>query len=73
MNVGVKGEGHTINGKILHLKNGKFAPQSDAEYFAILHLLNSDLFNYDYLPPEAKEFLAKMTEEEKSFVRGKIK
>ena len=57
---------------MLHLIDGKFAPQTDEEYMAILHLLNEDLFCYEYLSNGGKVFLNNMTEEEKEFVRSKI-
>jgi len=57
--------------KNLHLINEKFAPQSDEEYEAILYLLDEDLFCYDYMRPEARAYLERMTEEEKNFVKMK--
>ena len=57
---------------MLHLINGKFAPRTDEEDMAILHLLNEDLFCYEYLPENVKVFLNNMTEKEKEFVRSKI-
>ena len=55
--------------KNLHIKNGKFAPQSDEEYEAICYLLDEDLFCFDYLRPEVRKYVNRMTEEEKNFVR----
>ena len=55
----------------LHFKNGKFATQSDEEYEAILYFLDEDLFCFDYLPPTVREYINKMTEEEKNFIRSK--
>lgn len=55
--------------KNLHLKDGKFAPQSDEEYEAILYLLDEDLFCFEYLRPETRAYVERMTEEEKNFVR----
>lgn len=55
----------------LHLINGKFAPKSDEEYEAILYLLDEDLFYYDYIRPETRAYLERMTEDEKNFVRMK--
>lgn len=57
--------------KNLHIKDGKFAPQSDEEYEAILYFLDEDLFCFEYLRPETRDYIIHMTEEEKNFIRAK--
>ena len=45
--------------------------QSDEEYEAILYLLNEDIFCWEYMRPEVRDFIENMTEEEKDFIRSK--
>lgn len=57
--------------KHLHITDNKFHPKSDVEYEAILYLLNEDIFCWEYMRPEVRDFVENLTEEEKNFIRSK--